>query len=128
MKPGTAAMNTSNHGSATVDRNSQSVPSQLWSRLEAFAHRVHGSLDPTEVAYVVANEGRCLVGCDRLSVGIGASRGLHIEAVSGVDVVDRHSNLVRQMRRLCDRVRAWGSSSSTPAARTRHSLPMFSQL
>ena len=110
MKPlGTAAMNTSNRGSATVDPNSlRSAPSQLWSRLEAFAHRVHGSLDPTEVAYIVANEGRCLVGCDRLSVGIGASRGLRIEAVSGVDVVDRHSNLVRQMRRLCDRVRAWG--------------------
>jgi hypothetical protein len=91
-----------------VDRNSESAPSQLWSRLEAFAHRVHGSLDPTEVAYIVANEGRCLVGCDRLSVAIVASRGLRIEAVSGVDVVDRHSNLVRQMGRLCDRVRAWG--------------------
>src|SRR5262249_25095013 len=31
---------------------------QLWTQLEAFARQVHGSLNPIEVGYLVANEGR----------------------------------------------------------------------
>src|SRR5262249_62376362 len=40
----------------------------LWTQLEAFARQIHGSLNPTEVAYLVANEGRRLIECDRVSV------------------------------------------------------------
>src|SRR5262249_46846169 len=43
---------------------------QVWTQLEAFARQVHASLNPTEVAYQVANEGRRLVECDRVSVAI----------------------------------------------------------
>ena len=42
---------------------------QLWTQLEAFARQVHGSLKPNEVAYEVANNGRRLIECDRVSVG-----------------------------------------------------------
>ena len=47
---------------------------QVWTQLEAFARTVHNSLNPTEVAYQVANEGRRLVECDRVSVGVRWAR------------------------------------------------------
>lgn len=81
---------------------------QLWAQLEAFAQRVHGSLHPTEVAYRIANEGRQLVGCERLAIATRQRRRSIIEAISGVDMVDQRSNVVRRLRRLCDQVLDWG--------------------
>jgi hypothetical protein len=43
---------------------------QVWTQLEAFARDIHASLDPTRVAFQVANEGRRIIGCDRLSVAV----------------------------------------------------------
>jgi hypothetical protein len=80
----------------------------LWTQLEAFARTVHGSLNPVEVAYLVANEGRRLVDCDRISIGVRYARKCRVEAVSGADVVERRSNLVQLMQKLFDRVIAWG--------------------
>lgn len=81
---------------------------QVWTQLEAFARQVHNSLHPTEVSYLVANEGRRLVECDRISVAVRHGSKARIEAVSGADVVERRSNLVRLMRTLCERVMHWG--------------------
>ncbi|MGH7225732.1 MAG: hypothetical protein ACRELF_21140, partial [Gemmataceae bacterium] len=82
---------------------------QVWTQLEAFSRQVHGSLHPTEVAYQAANEGRRLVECDRLTVAIRQyGSKARIEAVSGADVVERRSNLVRLMRALCESVIKWG--------------------
>lgn len=82
---------------------------QLWSQLEAFARTIHGSLNPTEVAFHVANEGRRLIECDRVSV-ILRPRGerARVEAVSGCDVVEKRSNQVQKLRALSDRVLEWG--------------------
>jgi hypothetical protein len=81
---------------------------QLWVQLEAFARQIHSSLSPVEVSYLVANEGRRLVECDRVSVAVRQARKARIEAVSGADVVERRSSLVQRMRTLCDRVLDWG--------------------
>jgi hypothetical protein len=81
---------------------------QLWTQLETYARQIHGSLNPTEVSYLVANEGRRLVECDRVSVAIRYGPKTKVEAVSGADVVEKRSNLVKLMRTLCDRVLAWG--------------------
>ena len=82
---------------------------QVWTQLEAFASQVHGSLHPTEVAYQVANEGRRLVECDRVTVAVRQyGSKARIEAVSGADVVETRSNLVRLMRTLCEEVIKWG--------------------
>src|SRR5215217_6669399 len=81
---------------------------QVWTQLEVFSRQVHGSLNPTEVAYVVANEGRRLIGCDRVSVGIRHGRKVTIEAVSGADVVEKASQHIRMMRELFDAVIQWG--------------------
>jgi hypothetical protein len=81
---------------------------QVWTQLEAFARQVHTSLHPVEVAYTVANEGRRLVECDRVTVAVRYGSKARIEAVSGADVVETRSNLVRLMRTLCERVLTWG--------------------
>jgi hypothetical protein len=80
----------------------------LWTQLESFTRTIHGSLNPTEVSYLIANEGRRLVDCDRISIGVRYSRKAKVEAVSGADVVERRSNLVQLMQKLFDRVIAWG--------------------
>jgi multidrug efflux pump subunit AcrA (membrane-fusion protein) len=81
---------------------------QLWTQLEGFSRLIHASLNTIEVAYQVANEGRRLIDCDRVSVAVKRARKTRIEAVSGADVVERRSNLVRLMRALCDAVLDWG--------------------
>jgi hypothetical protein len=81
---------------------------QLWTQLEAFSRQIHGSLNPVEVSYLVANEGRRLIECDRVSVAVRYGRRTSIECVSGTDVVEKRSNLVRLMRKLADGVVEWG--------------------
>ncbi len=80
----------------------------LWTQLEAFARQVHNSLNPTEVSYLVANEGRRLIDCDRVSVAQRLGKKSRVEAVSGSDIVEKRSNLVRLMAALFDAVLKWG--------------------
>src|SRR5262249_40023100 len=64
-------------------------------------------LDPTIVSYHIANEGRRLIGCDRLSVAIREAKKAKIEAVSGADVVEKRSSQIQLMRKLADAVFNW---------------------
>jgi hypothetical protein len=81
---------------------------QLWVQLETFARQIHGSLNPIEVSYLIANEGRRLVECDRISIGVRYSRKVTVDAISGADVVEKRSNLVQLMRKLFEKVLKWG--------------------
>lgn len=73
----------------------------LWSQLESFVREIHSSLTPKEVAYIVANEGKRMVGCDRLSVALIYGRKTVVEGVSGQEVIERKSTLVQLMTHLC---------------------------
>jgi hypothetical protein len=81
---------------------------QLWRQLEKYAKDIHGSLNPTEVSYLVVNEGRRLCECDRVAVAIRSGPYADVSAISGADVVEKRSNLVQLMRALFDAVLAWG--------------------
>ncbi|MEQ8789681.1 MAG: HlyD family secretion protein [Pirellulaceae bacterium] len=72
----------------------------LWAQLDQFGQRVHESLDLDRTAYTIANEGRRLLDCDRLSVAVMRGRGLRIRAVSGVDHLERRSNSIRLLEQL----------------------------
>src|SRR4051812_9315477 len=74
---------------------------RLWNQLEGFTHQIHGSLDLKETAYAVANDGKRLVGCDRLSVAMKIGGRVMVEAVSGQEVVEQRANLIRELTRLC---------------------------
>ncbi len=96
---------TNFYRNSTALRNT--VQEQVFTQLETFSRQIHASLNPTEVAYLVANEGRRLVACDRISVGVRHGRRTTIEAVSGSDVVEKASVQVKKMRYLFDAVLNW---------------------
>jgi multidrug efflux pump subunit AcrA (membrane-fusion protein) len=82
----------------------------LWTQLEDFARTVHASLDPREAAYTIANEGRRLIECDRLSVAIRKGKKCVVEAISGQDLFDKRSNIVRMLNHLATAVVATGEA------------------
>ena len=90
-------------GNYLKNRQMRQMMSQqrLWNQLEGFTHQIHGSLDLKETAYAVVNDGKRLVGCDRLSVALKLSGRTMVEAVSGQEVVEQRSNLVRDLTKLC---------------------------
>ena len=90
-------------GNYLKNRQMRQMMSQqrLWDQLEGFTHQVHGSLDLKETAYAVANDGKRLVGCDRLSVALKIGGRVMVKAVSGQEVVEQRANLIRELTRLC---------------------------
>lgn len=76
----------------------------LWNQIEEFSRTIHESLDPRQTAYTIANEGRRLIGCDRVSVAIRYGSRCRIEAVSGQDLFDKRSNTVRLLNKLATAV------------------------
>jgi hypothetical protein len=74
----------------------------FWSRLEEFTRAVHASLEVRPAAYTIANEGRRLIECDRVSVAVSHGRKCTIEAVSGQDVFEKRSNTVRLLTKLAE--------------------------
>lgn len=80
----------------------------LWAQADQFSRIVHENLDLRETAYAVANEGRRLIGCDRVSVGIMRGRKCLIEALSGQDTIESRSNIVSLLSQLATRVVATG--------------------
>ncbi|MBV8265556.1 MAG: hypothetical protein JO252_04340, partial [Planctomycetaceae bacterium] len=86
-------------GNYLKNRQMRQMMSQqrLWNQLEGFTHQVHGSLDLKETSYAVANDGKRLVGCDRLSVALKIGGRVMVEAVSGQEVVEQRANLIREL-------------------------------
>ncbi|MFM9058073.1 MAG: HlyD family efflux transporter periplasmic adaptor subunit, partial [Planctomycetaceae bacterium] len=70
------------------------------SQVEQFARRVHESLDPVATAFVLANEVRRIVGCDRVGVLVRRRRKLRLEAVSGQESVERRASAVQAIEAL----------------------------
>jgi len=80
----------------------------LWAQADQFSRLVHESLHLRDTSYAVANEGRRLIGCDRVSVAIKKGRKCYIEAISGQDTLENRSNIVAALSELATRVVATG--------------------
>ena len=76
----------------------------LWAQADQFSRLVHHNLDLRETAFTIANEGRRLIGCDRVSVALRKGSKCRVEAVSGQDTVERRSNAVTLLSTLATRV------------------------
>jgi len=70
------------------------------SQVERFSRAVHESLDPIATAFVLANEARRIIGCDRVSVLVRRRRQLRLEAVSGQESVERRASAVQAIEAL----------------------------
>jgi biotin carboxyl carrier protein len=81
------------------------IPSgPLEGEFEEFLLRLHRTLDARETAYTIANDGRALIGCDRVCVLLRGGDGLRLVSVSGVEVPDARSNVIRSIERLSEAV------------------------
>lgn len=67
------------------------------------ASQLHKSLDVEETAYAIANEGRRVTGCDRLSVLIRYGNKYKVKAVSGQESAHPRANAVKSLQRLVAR-------------------------
>ncbi|MGE3407543.1 MAG: efflux RND transporter periplasmic adaptor subunit [Pirellulales bacterium] len=70
-----------------------------WDKFLDFNRRVHATLDLPQTALQVANEGRLLIGCERLSVIVRQGGKPHVLAISGQESLDKRAVAVRA---LCD--------------------------
>jgi hypothetical protein len=76
----------------------------LLTQADQFARLVHDNLDLRDTAYTVANEGRRLIECDRVSVAIAKGKTARIKAISGQDTIENRSNIVTALNNLATRV------------------------
>jgi len=72
----------------------------LWEQFERFSEHVHLHLDSQQTAYIIANEGRILIDCDRLSVLQRTGSTYRLIAASGVDAIERRSESVQRLEKL----------------------------
>ena len=77
-------------------------------QLHEFNHRLQTLGRMREVVYCIANDGRCLLDCDRLSLALRKHRKVHLRAVSGQEVINRRANSVRYLQRLTKAVLSTG--------------------
>jgi len=94
---------------------------ELWRQLEALVTALHRSLDLTATAYAVVNEGRRLIGCDRVSLALNYGGSCRIEAVSGLDTIDRRASEVQRLAALATAVLRTGEPLWTDV--TEEELP-----
>ena len=80
----------------------------LWEQLESFTALVHQALNSRETAYTIANEGRRLIGCDRVTVVLRKGTKYQVAAISGQETFDKRSNVVRLLRKLATTVAKTG--------------------
>lgn len=76
----------------------------LWAQADQFARQVHESLDVRETCYTIVNEGRRLLGCDRVTIATLKGGSCVVAAVSGQDTLDNRSNVVTLLGKLATRV------------------------
>ncbi len=82
----------------------------MWQQADHFARLVHDNLELRDTAFTIANEGRQLIGCDRVSVALKKGRKCKVEAVSGQDSIENRSNIVTSLNLLATRVVSAGES------------------
>lgn len=72
----------------------------MWQQLEQFMRLIHQGLDTKQTIFTLANEGRRLIDCDRVSVAMGTGRNCRIKAVSGLDSIERRAEQVKKLGAL----------------------------
>jgi multidrug efflux pump subunit AcrA (membrane-fusion protein) len=77
---------------------------QLWRQLEGLLTAINHGLDLRQTAYAIVNEGRRLIGCDRLTLAVCYGNYCRIEAVSGLDTLDRRASELQGLARVATAV------------------------
>ncbi|MEQ8849136.1 hypothetical protein [Botrimarina sp.] len=80
----------------------------LWEQLESFTRLAHDRLDVRHSSFTIANEGRRLIGADRVTVAVGTGGRPKIQAISGQDMPDTRSNVSTLLTKLARAVARTG--------------------
>lgn len=72
----------------------------LWEQFERFSEHVHLHLNTEQTAFIIANEGRILIDCDRLSVLQRTGKTFQLIAASGVEGIEGRSETVQRLQAL----------------------------
>jgi len=72
----------------------------MWNNVQTFVRAVHGSLDVDATIYAIANEGRRLLNCDRVSVAVKKGSRLQVEVMSGLDTIERRADQIKALSKL----------------------------
>ncbi len=80
----------------------------VWQEFERFIGQVHAGTDVDRVCYAIANEGRRLCQCDRVSVVLQRAKHCQVAAVSGLESVNRRANAIRKLEQLVQSVTMTG--------------------
>jgi uncharacterized protein (TIGR03000 family) len=75
-----------------------------WKRWQTFIDRVHRGLGPADVASVLADESRALIGCDRTIVAVRRSGRARIIGLSGPGAMEHRSTIGQSLRKLLQEV------------------------
>jgi hypothetical protein len=81
-----------------------STRQEMWQQSDQFARLVHDNLDLRDTAYTIANEGRRLIECDRVSVATMKGGKTKVIAISGQDSIENRSSIVQALNLLATRV------------------------
>ena len=94
-------------------RRDQAVAARaaLVDEIERFTQAVHENLSVRRTAYAVVNDGRRLIGCDRLTLLVRCGRRYDIVATSGLEVVETRSQSAKLLSRLAAVVAETGESA-----------------
>jgi multidrug efflux pump subunit AcrA (membrane-fusion protein) len=74
-------------------------------QLLALGHVVHRQLKLSDTAYAVANDGRGVIGCDRLSLLVARGRRCRLLTTSGVSRIEQRSGAAQRLTRVAELVR-----------------------
>jgi uncharacterized protein (TIGR03000 family) len=77
---------------------------EQWKRWQTFIERVHRGLGPADVASVLADESRTLIGCDRSTVALRRNGRARIIGLSGPGAMEQRSKIGQCLRRLLQEV------------------------
>lgn len=94
-----------------------------WSQREAFTRALHRADSTLETAYVIVNDGCRVIDCDRLSLLRVESAGPRLVAATGSDVIDRRSNVVRQLELIAQLATLGGDSIRFTGGENDEQLP-----
>ena len=72
----------------------------FWQRLEQFVETIHRDLDLERTLYQIANEGRHLLKCDRVSLALQQGKKCQVRTVSGLDSIERRAEQVKRLGEL----------------------------
>ena len=90
----------------------------IWQQWDQYSHRLWQSLDLSAVCAAIANDGRWLAECDRVSVLIRRGRSFQLKSVSGVERVEPRSTATRSLESLARLAASQGRSVWQLAAET----------